>query len=121
MSGWAARPGDFVTASTQGRFLAVYRDDQLGPIGTGFVARHELTLNAFLAEQRAWLARGVYTVCLQGYRAGAARRFAAIFVSSERIVQRTARVTGGPVMPEIDDAVFELMRKSNFGVRRSRS
>jgi CubicO group peptidase (beta-lactamase class C family) len=111
-SGWARL--SFVTASTQGRFLAVYRDDQIGPIGTSFVARHNLTLEQFLSEQSTWLKKGFHTVCFQGYGLAGSRRYAAIFVNNENPVQRTSRATGGPVVPEIDNAVFDLMKRSNI-------
>jgi CubicO group peptidase (beta-lactamase class C family) len=111
-SGWARLA--FVTASTQARFLAIYRDDQLGPIGRGFVARHGLTLEGFLAEQGAWLSKGFHTVCFQGYGSGSGRRYAAIFVDNEKPVQRIARTTGTPEVPEIDQAVLGLMKQSNI-------
>lgn len=104
----------FITASTQGRFLAVYRDDQIGPIGTGFIVRQDRTLEQFLSEQASLLGTGFYTICFQGYGLGSARRFAAIFVSGEKLVERTVQKTGGPVVPVIDDAVLALMNRSNI-------
>lgn len=112
-SGWARMA--FVTGSTSGKFLAVFRDDQLGPIGTGFATRGELTLEQFLSEQKAQLEKGFYTVCFQGYGPDSARRYAAIFVNNETPVQRVAFVpTGGPAVKEIDDAVLDLMKRSNI-------
>jgi CubicO group peptidase (beta-lactamase class C family) len=111
-SGWARLA--FVTASTQHRFLAIYRDDQIGPIGQGFIARHNLALNDFLAEQKSQLANGFYTTCFQGYGPDTNRGYAAIFVNNEVPVARTQRITGEPQVPEIDQAVLELMKKSNI-------
>jgi Bacterial tandem repeat domain 1 len=69
----------FVTGSTNGRLLTVYRDDQIEPMGQECVVRHGLTIEAFLNEKKAWLGKGLYTVCLQGY--GFPRqRYAAIFM-----------------------------------------
>jgi hypothetical protein len=55
-AGWARLA--FVTGSTRGHLFAVYRDDQIGPIGKGFVARHGLTLAALLDEKKIWLDKG---------------------------------------------------------------
>ena len=111
-SGWARL--SFITASTQGRFLAVYRDDQIGPIGTGFAARQNLTREQFLSEQATWLGKGFYTICFQGYGLEGTRRYAAIFVNGEKLVERIPQMRGGPVVAEIDDAVLDLMKRSNI-------
>jgi CubicO group peptidase (beta-lactamase class C family) len=104
----------FVTGSTRGKFLAVYRDDQIGPIWAGFIPRKDLTLEQFLADQKAWLGKGFHTVCFQGYGPDNARRYAAIYVNNEIPVQRTTRATGEPAVPDIDNAVFDLMKRSNI-------
>jgi CubicO group peptidase (beta-lactamase class C family) len=111
-SGWARLA--FVTGSTQGRLLAIYRDDQIGPIGQGFVARHGMTREVFEKEYPQWFGKGFYVVCLQGYGTGEGRRFATIFVNNEVPVQRTLRMTGGPPVPAIDQAVTALMKESNI-------
>jgi CubicO group peptidase (beta-lactamase class C family) len=111
-SGWARLA--FVTGSTENRLLAVYRDDQIGPIGTGFVARHGLTREAFEKEYGEWFPKGFRVVCLQGYGRGDGRRFATLFVNSNVPVQRTLRMTGGPAVTEIDRAVTDLMKQSNI-------
>jgi beta-lactamase family protein/polyglycine hydrolase-like protein len=111
-SAWA-RPS-FVTGSTTGRMLAIYRDDQIGPIGQGFVPRHNQTKESFESEYALWFGKGFHIVCLQGYGAGDARRFAAIFVNNETPVQRTVRITGTPAVTAIDNAVIDLMKRSNI-------
>ena len=111
-SGWA-RPS-FVTGSTQGLMLAIFRDDQIGPIGTGFVARHEQTSESFKQEYGTWFSKGFWVVCLQGYGAGATRRLAALFVNNETPVQRTLRISGTPVVNAIDQAVVDFMKLSNI-------
>jgi CubicO group peptidase (beta-lactamase class C family) len=94
--------------------LAIYRDDQIGPIGQGFVPRHSQTKESFESDYALWFAKGFYIVCLQGYGVGDARRFAAIFVNNETPVQRTVRITGTPVVTAIDNAVTDLMKRSNI-------
>ena len=111
-SGWARLA--WVTGSTEGKLLAIYRDDQIGPIGQGFVARHGLTRDGVLSEQKAWLGKGFHAVCFQGYGDGVDRRYAAIFVNNEKPVARTARTTGAPGVKEIDDAVFKAMKESSI-------
>jgi len=111
-SGWARLA--FVAGSTQNRLLAIYRDDQIGPIGQGFVARHGLTREAFEKEYAQWLGKGFYVVCLQGYGRSEGRRFATIFVNNEVPVQRTLRMTGSPPVQAIDQAVTDLMKQSNI-------
>jgi CubicO group peptidase (beta-lactamase class C family) len=104
----------FVTGSAGGRLLAIYRDDQLGLIGEGFVARYGLSLTAYEQERDHWHGQGLYQVCLQGYGTAGDRRFAAIFVVGERPVQRVLRVAGSPAVPTIDQAVIDLMKASNI-------
>jgi CubicO group peptidase (beta-lactamase class C family) len=111
-SGWARLA--FATGSSRGRLLAIYRDDQLGPIGQGFVVRHRLDRPAFEKEHSTWLAKGFHTVCLQGYGTGEGRRFAAIFVNNEQPVARTIRMTGSPAVPAIDQAMIDFMKQSNI-------
>jgi CubicO group peptidase (beta-lactamase class C family) len=111
-AGWARLA--FATGSTRGSLLAIYRDDQIGPIGRGFVARHGLTGEDYDKEHAHWLANGFHVVCLQGYGSGEGRRFAALFVNNETPVRRTLRMTGSPPVPAIDQAVIDLMKESNI-------
>jgi len=111
-AGWARLA--FATGSTRGSLLAIYRDDQIGPIGQGFVARHGLTGEDFNKEHAHWLATGFHVVCLQGYGTGDKRRFAALFVNNETPVQRTVHMTGSPPVPAIDQAVLDFMQASNI-------
>ncbi|MGH8480688.1 MAG: serine hydrolase [Gammaproteobacteria bacterium] len=104
----------FVTGSTRGSLLAVYRDDQIGPIGQGFVARHGLTRPAYEKEHAEWLKKGFYVVCLQGYGTDSDRRYASIFVNNEKPVQRVLRTAGSAAVPAIDQAVTDLMKASNI-------
>ena len=111
-SGWA-RPV-IMGASTQGRQLAVYRDDQVAGIGQGFAARGELTIKTFLNEQKAVLAKGMWTASLQGYGPPGGHRYTAIFVASDQPAPRTQRITGSPAVSAIDQAVLSLMKQSNI-------
>ena len=111
-SGWA-RP-TFLTGSTEGRMLAIFRDDQIGPIGTGFVSRHEQTSESFKQEYGTWFPKGFWIVCLQAYGKGATRRLAAIFVNNETPVPRSLRFSGTPAVNGIDNAVVDFMKRSNI-------
>lgn len=111
-SGWTRLA--FVTGSSRGSLLAIYRDDQIGPIGQGFVARHGLSRNDYEKEHGYWLDNGLHVVCLQGYGPADARSFAALFVNNEAPVQRSLRVTGTPEVTGIDQAVIDLMKQSNI-------
>jgi CubicO group peptidase (beta-lactamase class C family) len=104
----------FLTGSASGELLALYRDDQLGPIGQGSTARHGLTL-AELEKARQHLSRKRFSIqSLQGYGPPSARRYAAVFAGQGTPVPREARATGGPEVPGIDQAVFKLMKLSNI-------
>jgi CubicO group peptidase (beta-lactamase class C family) len=111
LSGWA-RPA-FVTGSSRGLLLAIYRDDQIGPIGQGFVARHGQTREQYEKDYGLLFNDGFYVVGLQGYGAPGAHRFAGIFVRNETPVQRTERATGTAGVEGIDRPVFDLMKASN--------
>ena len=111
-AGWGRM--DFRTASTNNRFLAVFRDDLLGPNNSGFIARNNLTLAKFLETQKEMLGKGFYTACFQGFGPDSARRFGAIFVKTETPVARKLTITGGPAVTAIDDAVTKLMQSSNI-------
>jgi CubicO group peptidase (beta-lactamase class C family) len=104
----------FATGSTIGRRLVIYRDDQIGQIGTGFVLRPAMTGEDWQAERAKLLEQGIYPVCLQGHGTGDGRRFAAIFQRSETPVARVIRQRGSPGVAAIDDAVTNLMKASNI-------
>ncbi|MFN0139928.1 MAG: serine hydrolase [Pyrinomonadaceae bacterium] len=112
MSGWA-RPA-FMTASTQGRFLTIFRDDHLGPIGKGFTTVAEVSREQFEEKKPLWLNDGFHTVCLQGRGSGVNRRFAAIAVNNEKPLHRVVAKTGSPELPQVDKAMIDLMKKSNI-------
>jgi CubicO group peptidase (beta-lactamase class C family) len=111
-SGWA-RPA-FVTGSSRGELLAIYRDDQIGPIGQGWAARHGQTKEQYENDYGLLFNNGLYVVCLQGYGAPGAHRFAGIFVKNETPVLRTERATGTTAVEAIDRPVFDMMKASNI-------
>lgn len=111
-SGWA-RPV-FVTGSSGGQLLAIYRDDQIGPIGQGWVARHGQTREQYEQEFGLLFNDGFYVVSLHGYGAPQDRRFASLYVRSETTVARTERMTGTAGVPAIDNAVLKQMGESNI-------
>ena len=104
----------FVTGSTRGRRLAIYRDDQIGQIGTGFVLRPAMTGEDWQAERVKLLEQGIYPVCLQGHGTGEGRRFAAIFQRGEAPAARVVRRRGSAGVAAIDDAVTDLMKASSI-------
>ena len=104
----------FVTGSTRGLRLAIYRDDQIGQIGTGFVLRPAMTGEDWQAERVKLLEQGIYPVCLQGHGTGEGRRFAAIFQRGEAPAARVVRRRGSAGVAAIDDAVTDLMKASSI-------
>jgi CubicO group peptidase (beta-lactamase class C family) len=105
----------FATGSTTGRRLVIYRDDQIGQIGTGFVLRPAQTGEEFDKERETLRAQGIYPVVLQGHGSGTGRRFCAVFQRSETPVARVVRRTGnGAAVAAIDDAVIAKMKSSHI-------
>jgi CubicO group peptidase (beta-lactamase class C family) len=106
----------FATGSTTGRRLAIYRDDQIGQIGTGFVLRPAMTGEDFDKERDALRPQGLWPVVLQGHGSGEGRRFCAVFQRSETPVARMVHPsTGkGAAIAAIDDAVIERMKASHI-------
>ena len=108
----------FITSSTKGRLLILYRDDHFGPIGKGFVARSNMSREQFESQKEIWLKDGLHTICLQVSGLEDNRSFAAIAAQNDKLVGRVARASdgpgGGPAVPQIDAAVFDLMKRSNI-------
>jgi CubicO group peptidase (beta-lactamase class C family) len=105
----------FITGSAGGRLLTIYRDDHIGPIGKGFLPRDDFdNAEAFHAERVKQVAKGLHATSIQGYGQGSSRKFAAVFVENEVAVPRKQALAGAPEIPEIDKAVFKLMKFSNI-------
>ena len=111
-AGWARLA--FTTSSLQGKFVSLYRDDHVGQIGTGFSARFNMSPVELESQKAKWLKDKLHIICLQGSGLEGNRRFSAIAVKDDTLVQRVARASGGPVVKLIDDAVFDLMKRSNI-------
>ncbi|WP_119270652.1 serine hydrolase [Taklimakanibacter deserti] len=110
--GWARLA--FVTASSRHRFLAVYRDDQIAPIGTGFAQEFYGSIREFKMKRPEWLEKGFYHQYFQGFGSGLKRRYVALYVVSNKPIERTARINGKPQVDAIDNAVLKWMKHSNI-------
>lgn len=101
----------FGTISADGRYLAVYRDDSIGPVGAvGSMDADGLTKE--VAKQKL---AGFFPLCIQG--GGSTRtnaRFTAIFAAQEEEIPRQFTVTGTavPELKQLDDLVQLGMKKS---------
>ena len=106
----------FATGSTTGRRLVIYRDNQIGQIGTGFVLRPAMTGEDFDKEREALELQGLWPVVLQGHGTGEGRRFCAVFQRSETPVERVVRPSSGKGagIAAIDDAVIQKMKASHI-------
>lgn len=112
LSGWARLA--FITTSTQRRFLSVFRDDHIGPIGKGFFAEGLMSREQLESKLPIWQKDGFHPACLHGSAAGSKSSFVVLGVNSEKIVPRVERTSGGPGVHLIDKAVFDLMKQSNI-------
>jgi CubicO group peptidase (beta-lactamase class C family) len=111
-SGWARLV--MVSGSSRGVLVPMYRDDQIGPIGQGWAARHGQTREQYEKDFGLLFDAGYYVVSLQGYGPPQDRRFASIFVKSETPAARTERMTGTTGVEAIDRPVLTLMKQSNI-------
>jgi CubicO group peptidase (beta-lactamase class C family) len=107
-----SRPA-LVAVSPAGRYLSLFRDDQVGP----WVARHDMTSAGYQAEFDYWVARGYYPITVQAGGGPRSRRFAAVFARREASLGRAFRATGTDVSPSIDAAMRGVMVAN--GVRQA--
>lgn len=103
-----------VGGSSRGLLVPIYRDDQVGQIGQGWVARHGQTREQYEKDYGALFDAGFYVVSLQGYGPPHDRRFASVFVRNETPVARTERMTGTAGVEAIDRPVLQLMKQSSI-------
>jgi len=108
-----ARPA-YLTRSTAGIHLAMWRDDQL----PAWVARHGLTATQYQTEFDTWVGKGYWPLLVQGAGAGSSTRFAALFVTGETPVARVFSATG-PAL--IDAGAFDAAMKSYLAATGIRS
>jgi CubicO group peptidase (beta-lactamase class C family) len=100
------RPG-FVTLDGDNRYMSLFVADEIGP----WVARHNMTPDAYQTEFNTWTAKGYFPICVQAAGgSAAAARFAALFVQTEDVVAKRFSATGPIANSRIDDAVQEVMR-----------
>ena len=104
----------FITASSQHRFLAIYRDDQIAAIGTGFAHEFYSSIDDFKTKRLEWVKKGFFHQYFQGFGFGPKRRYVALYVVGDKSVERTERITGGPNVASIDKAVLDWMKGSNI-------
>lgn len=104
-----AWPG-LVTVTPDGRFLALFRDGDIGP----WIARHNMTSAGYQQEVNRWWPQGYFPLYVQGGGTGAQTRFACLFVKRERPVERQFTVTGTAVaaFAPIDKKIETIMRAS---------
>ena len=103
----------WVGEATDGRILALFRDDQIGQ----WSARHGLTAEQYQAEFNLQTARGLMPIVVQAGGAGAGTRYAAIFATTDTPVPRAWSVTGQPAAAVADlDAVVRQFMTVN-GIR----
>ena len=108
-----ARPS-FSTRTAHGRYISIYRDDQVGP----WEARGEMTADGYQAEVEALKAKGFYPMCVQAGGQGSGVRFTAIFVKSETPVARVWSPPSGQAVPQL--ATLEAIVRNHMvknGVR----
>lgn len=110
--GWARLA--FVTASSRHRFLAIYRDDQIAPIGTGFAQEFYSSAREFKNKRSEWMKKGFYHQYFQGFGSATKRRYVALYVANNKPIERTERITGKPQVGAIDKAVLDWMKGSNI-------
>lgn len=104
-----ARPA-FSARNASGRYIALYRSDQVGPC----VSRGELSPSAYQAEFDKQTAQGLFPICVQASGQGGQVRFAAIFAQTDLPLSRKFTITG-PSSPELnafDVTVAALMKAS---------
>ena len=105
-----ARPA-LVTMSPDRRYLALFRDDVIGP----WDARHGMTSGAYQKAFEAWVANGYLPVYVQGGGSGSSTRFAALFAKQVSPVPRVYAVTGPsvPSMAAVDAKVEAFMKRTS--------
>lgn len=105
-----ARPA-LVTVSPDRRYLALFRDDAIGP----WEARHGLTSAQYQQQFDALVAQGYFPLYVQGGGSGGSTRFAALFARQEAPEPRTFTVTGPavPSMAAVDAKVKTFMHDTS--------
>jgi CubicO group peptidase (beta-lactamase class C family) len=97
----------YVAVSPAGRYLSLFRDDQIGP----WIARHGMTSADYQAEFDRWVAEGYYPILVQAGGTGSGTRFAAIFSQRESALPRRFMMTGPDRSPPVDDVMQRFMQK----------
>lgn len=102
----------FITHAPHGRYIEVYRDDQLGK----FVSKIGLTSSEYQAEADKLVKNGnFYPLCVQGAVVNGKTQFAAIFTQRHEARPRQLTVTGQsvPSLYAFDEAMQEFMQNDN--------
>jgi CubicO group peptidase (beta-lactamase class C family) len=105
-----ARPA-LVTVSPDRRYLALFRDDVIGP----WEALHGMTSAAYQTAFDSLVGQGYFPVYVQGGGSGGSTRFAALFAKQDKPVPRSYTVTGPavPSMAAIDAKVAAFMKSTS--------
>lgn len=106
-----SRPA-YVTLSADQQYLAVFRDDAVGP----WIARHGLTSSAYQTEFNTRVAQGYYPICVQGGGSGSDTRYAAVFAKQDAPSPRGWNVTGVPVpkLAAVDTLIKNFMQQNGI-------
>jgi CubicO group peptidase (beta-lactamase class C family) len=100
-SAWC-RPA-FVTIDGNQNYFSLFVNNEIGP----WVARQNLSSDAYQNDFDTWTGKGFFPICVQGAGNDAASaRYAAIFAQSESTVPRKFQATG-PVANAAIDAVVQ--------------
>lgn len=105
-----ARPA-FLTHSSSGRFIEVFRDDQVGD----WVSRVNLTSDQYQAEFNSLVAQGYLPTCVQGAKVENTTRFTAIFAKRVTPKPRKLTVNGSQVngLIALDEAMKDIVRRND--------
>ncbi len=105
-SGWC-RPAH-VDLNTGKRYFSMYVHDEIGP----WIARHDMTSDAYQKEFNTWTQKGFFPICVQGGGAGSATRYAALFAKREDPLPHQFNAVGPVANEAIDDAIRQAMTQS---------
>lgn len=105
-----ARPA-FLTHSSSGRFIEVFRDDHIGD----WVSRVNLTSAQYQDEFNRLVSQGYLPTCVQGAKVNGASRFTAIFARQLDPKPRKLAVTGqsNKELGAFDEAMGDIVTRNN--------
>ncbi len=106
ISGWC-RPAH-VTLNGDGHYLSLFVHNEIGP----WVARHNLTADAYQTEFTTQTQNGYFPICVQGGGSGGATRYAALFVKQETPLPQQFTAIGPVANAAIDAIIQKAMQDS---------